>query len=316
MTDALGRHSYSAAAGWSSRGRPDWQMSYAYDRWRPTLFASYSDDTDPIRGGELRSRELFAGAVIRFREVRFSETFLAGFDAEAESIVCSAECRGRDSADFRSIRAGWLHDSRRQYGYSISDEEGVAIEAAAEASRTALGSDADTDATIVDLRLFQRAFSPHTVVAARAAFAGSWGDLQARRVFSAAGSGPVFTAFDFGRDAIGLLRGFAPEDVVGTRAATASLDLRIPLARPQRGPVSWPFLLHSLHAAFFVDAAHAWDQDFRAADVKSSVGGELSADVVLIHSLPLTLAAGSAWIRDPSTSRSSAAFFVRVGKAF
>ena len=318
MTDALGRHSYAASAGWSSRGRPDWRVSYAYDRWRPTLFASYADDTDPIRGGELRSRELFTGVLVRFREVRFSESFLAGFDAETDTLSCRAECRGPSGAatDFRSIRAGWLHDSRRQFGYSISDEEGFAVEAAVEASRAALGSESDTNAAVVDTRLFQRAFTRHTVLAARAAFAASWGDLQARRVFSAAGSGPAYLAFDFGRDTIGLLRGFTSEDVVGTRAATASLDLRFPLARPQRGLVSWPVLLHSLHAAAFVDAAHAWDREFRASDIKSSVGGELSADVVLIHSLPLTIASGAAWTRDPVASHSGAAFFVRIGRAF
>ena len=317
MTDALGRHSYAASVGWATRGRPDWRASYAYDRWRPTLFASYADDTDPIRGGELRSRELFAGALLPFRYLRFSETFLAGFDAETDTVVCSAQCRGRSGAtDFRSVRAGWLHDSRRQFGYSISDEEGFAINTAIETSRTALGSDANTNAVVIDTRVFQRAFSRHTVVAARAAFAGSWGDLPVRRVFSAAGSGPAYTTFDFGRDAIGLLRGFASEDVVGTRAATASLDVRFPLARPQRGPVSWPILLHSLHGSAFVDAAHAWDHTFRAADVKSSIGGELSADVVLVHSLPLTIASGAAWTRDPVTSRSRAGFFVRIGHAF
>jgi hypothetical protein len=317
MTDALGRHRYAASVGWATRARPDWRASYAYDRWRPTLFASYADDTDPIRGGELRSRELFAGALLPFRYVRFSETFLAGFDAETDTVVCRADCRGRSgAADFRSVRAGWLHDSRRQFGYSISDEEGFAVNAAVETSRTALGSDADTDSVVIDTRLFQRVFSRHTVVAARAAFAGSRGDLRVRRVFSAGGSGPAYTTFDFGRDAIGLLRGFASEDVVGTRAATASLDVRFPLARPQRGPVSWPILLHSLHAAAFMDAAHAWDHSFRAADVKSSIGGELSADVVVVHSLPLTIASGAAWTRDPATARSRAGFFVRIGHAF
>ncbi|HEX9368121.1 MAG TPA: hypothetical protein VF921_15930, partial [Vicinamibacterales bacterium] len=47
MFDALGRHAYAVDAGWTAaRARPDWHASYAYDRWRPTLFTSYSDDTD------------------------------------------------------------------------------------------------------------------------------------------------------------------------------------------------------------------------------------------------------------------------------
>ncbi|MGH8638160.1 MAG: hypothetical protein ACREUZ_13590, partial [Burkholderiales bacterium] len=44
--DALGRHAYGVSAGWSTRGRPDWQAAYAYDRWRPTFFAAFADDTD------------------------------------------------------------------------------------------------------------------------------------------------------------------------------------------------------------------------------------------------------------------------------
>ena len=47
-SDALGRHAYAVGGAWSTAGNPDWYAAYAYDRWRPTLFASYSDDTDPI----------------------------------------------------------------------------------------------------------------------------------------------------------------------------------------------------------------------------------------------------------------------------
>ena len=45
--DALGRHAYFGGAAWSTRARPDWYAGYTYDRWRPTFFASISDDTDP-----------------------------------------------------------------------------------------------------------------------------------------------------------------------------------------------------------------------------------------------------------------------------
>ena len=318
MSDALGRHSYAADAGWSAnRARPDWTVAYAYDRWRPTLFASYSDDTDPVRGGEVRSRELFAGALIRFRHVRFSETFLAGFDAQHDTLACAEGCGTRvTSGDLRSVRGGWLHDSRRQFGYSISTEEGFAIEAAAESSPEGLGSDATAGALILDGRAFTRVFTAHTVLAVRAALAASFGEGTARRIFSAAGPGPSYPVFDFGRDTIGLLRGIAADDVIGTRALSLNLDLRFPLARPQRGPGSWPVFLHSLHGAVFVDAGHAWDTTFRAADLKSSVGGELSADVVVLHFVPVTLAGGAAWTRDGATDRSRGALFARIGYAF
>lgn len=321
MVDALGRHAYAADAAWTGvRARPDWHLAYAYDRWRPTLFASYADDTDPIRGGIVRSQELFAGALLPFRRLRWSETLLGGFDMQTDTVACrstAATCGFRDAQrDLRSLRGGWLHDSRRLFGYSISTEEGVAIEAAAETSRTAFGSDVDAGAAVFDIRGFHRVFAAHTVIAARAAIAGAWGDLGARRIFSASGSGPTFPIFDFGRDSVGLLRGFAPEDVVGTRAAVANVDLRVPLAHPQRGVGTWPIFLRAIHGAVFVDAGTAWNTPFRAADLRSSAGGELSVDLVLLHYVPVTFVGGAAWTRDPVSDRTRATFFGRIGHAF
>ena len=315
MADALGRHAYAASAGWSRRARPDWNVAYAYDRWRPTIFASYSDDTDPVRGGLVRSRELFVGALLSFRRVRVSDTLLAGVNAQTDTVTCDAPCRVLDPRrDLRSIRGGWLHDRRRQFGYSISTEEGVALQAAAETSRAAFGSDGDASAAILDLRGFQRVFTRHTVLAARLAAAASFGDTAARRIFSAAGNGPSYPTFDFGRDTIGLLRGVPPEDAVGTRALVMNMDLRVPLARPQRGRGAWPLFVQSLHAAAFVDAGHAWDRRFDAADVRTSTGAELSADVVVLHYVPLTITGGVAWTRGGDRDRGAA--FARIGYAF
>jgi hypothetical protein len=316
MTDALGRHAYAVDAGWASgRGRPDWHLAYAYDRWRATLFANFSDETDPIRGGEFRSRELFAGALLPVRHVRWAETFLAGVDAETDTVTCAAAC-GDHHRDLRSVRLGWLHDSRRVFGYSISPEEGFAAETAVELNPSALGSDAGAGAAILDARAFRRVFGRHTVIAARVAAASAWGSSETRRVFSAAGSGPSQPLFDFGRSTIGLLRGFAIDDVTGSLAAVANVDLRVPLVRVERGPASWPVFVRSIHAAAFFDAGDAWDNAFRAADVRTAGGGELSFDVVLLHYFPFTLVSGAAWIHDPVAVRSAPSLFGRIGYAF
>ena len=320
MYDALGRQAYALDAGWTGhRARPDWHAAYAYDRWRPTLFTAYSDDTDPIRGGTVRSQELFAGALLPFRHLRWTETLQAGFDAQTDTVTCTtitATCRTPDRRrDLRSVRGGWLHDSRRLFGYSISPEEGFAVEAAAETSRTALGSDADAGAGVFDVRAYQRLFGRHTVLAGRFAAAAGWGPRGARRVFSAGGAGPSYLVFDFGRDTIGLLRGFSPEDLVGSRAMVANLDLRFPLARIERGVRSWPIFFRALHGAAFVDAGEAWDSAFRAADLRTSTGAELSLHVVVFHYLPLTLVSGAAWTRDPVAGRNHGAVFGRVGYA-
>jgi hypothetical protein len=319
MVDALGRHAYAVDAGWAAaRARPDWHAAYAYGRWRPTLFVTYADDTDPVRGGTIRSRELFAGALLPFHHLRWSETLLAGFDSETDTFTCTAisrTCRTRDRA-LRSVRGGWLHDSRRLFGYSISPEEGFVIEAAAETSRAALGSDVDAGAALFDARMYHRLFGRHTVFAGRFAVAAGWGGAGARRLFSAGGSGPSYPVFHFSRDTVGLLRGFAPQDIVGSRVTVASLDVRFPLARRQRGAGAWPVFLRTLHGAVFADAGHAWDTTFSAADLRTSTGGELSLDIVILHSVPLTLVSGAAWIRDPVANRRGATGFGRIGYAF
>jgi WD40-like Beta Propeller Repeat len=318
MYDALGRHTYAANASWSgARARPDWDASYVYDRWRPALFATYSDNTDPIRGGEFRARELVTGALLPFRRVRRSETLMAGFDAEEDTIAAEPGFEFGDTRRrIRALRAGWLHDSRRQFGYSIGSEEGLSVEAAAEMNRTALGSDADGGAAILDVRGFHRIFSPHAVFAARVAMAGSWGPEDDRRVFSAAGPGAAAPVFDFGRDTIGLLRGFNPEDVVGSRTAVANLDLRFPLWRIERGPGTLPVFLRIVHAAVFADAGNAWASHFRAADVRSSAGAELSVDTTLAHYFPYSFATGVAWTHDPVAGISGLQLFGRIGYGF
>jgi hypothetical protein len=316
MSDALGRHTYAAQAAWTAaRGRPDWSVSYAYDRWRPTIFAEFSDDTDSVRGGELRDRALFAGVLVRVPRIRWTQTIIGGFDADVTTATCAPAC-GRARRDLRSLRAGWLFDSRRAFGYSVSWEEGVAVEAAAETSRAALGSDANAAAFVIDARAFRRVFSRHTVLALRGAAAWSTGDASGRRRFSAAGSGPAEPRFDFDRASIGLLRGLDADAAVGTHAAVVNLDLRVPLLRVQRGAGTLPIFVRALHGAVFADAGHAWDQSFRLADARWSTGVELAADTVIVYGLPVTLTAGAARTHDPSSGRDRAAFFARLGYAF
>jgi len=176
-------------------------------------------------------------------------------------------------------------------------------------------SDANGGSVVLDARAFQRIVD-HTVFAARFALAESWGPVDTRRVFSAAGPGPSVQQFSFGRDTIGLLRGFNAEDIVGSRAADLNVDLRIPLRQVQRGAGTWPVFLRSVHAAAFVDAGNAWETQFHTADVRTSAGGEISFDTTLIHYTPVTFAAGVAWTRDPVATTSGAAAFGRIGYAF
>jgi hypothetical protein len=316
--DALGRHAYGVEAGWSaSRARPDWQAAYAYDRWWPTMFVSASDDTDPWVDGEIRSREIDAGVLLPWRRVRWSQSALAAVNASTDAFGCARCDPPVDrAADRRSVRLGWNVTSARSFGYSISAEEGGSIAVTSELTRDALGADGNADAVTVEIRRYIRVRPRHAVIAARAAAAASWGDESVARLFSASGSGPQTGGFDFGSDAIGLLRGFHEGDVADRRAAVVNVDYRFPLVRLERGAGTIPFFVRALHGALFADAGHAWSERASLGDARLSLGAELSIDTVVGFVLPLTFSSGAAWRRDPVGDHDGWVAFGRIGRAF
>ena len=315
--DALGRHAYGVEAGWSSRARPDWQLAYAYDRWLPTLFAAISDDTDPWRGGDIHSVEADLGMLLRISRVRFSHRILAAFHVARDTFDC-ATCTPAIDVKQRvaSVRTGWDFSNARAFAYGIGAEEGGRFSATAETTRTTLGADGNGFAATVDARRYWRAIPRHGVVAVRGAAAAYWGDREVERIFSASGYGPQSAGFRFGRDAIGLLRGFSEDDITGTRAVTANVDYRIPLARVDRGIGTIPFFMRSVHGAVFVDTGHAWTERARWQDVRTSIGAEISLDAVVGFALPLTFTAGAAWRRDGDAGDRGFVAFGRIGRAF
>ena len=316
--DVLGRHAYMVQGGWSTRARPDWFAAYTYDRWRPILFASASDDTDPFRDGELRAREANAGLLLRADRLRSSLAALAAWHVARERLECTgcAALPGGTDRTRSAIRAGGRYSSARSYGYSISAEEGTQIALTAEVPSAALGSDGTGWSLTADARRYLAVRPRHAVLAVRAAGASSWGDERARQLFSAAGSGPQGGGFGFGLDAIGLLRGYEPDAVVGTRAATASVDLRLPLRRIDRGIGTVPLFARVVHGALFVDAGQAWFERARPRDLRTAAGIELSVDLVVGFELPVTFTAGAAWRRDGRAGARDVAVFGRVGRAF
>ena len=113
------------------------------------------------------------------------------------------------------------------------------------------------------------------------------------------------------------MRGFATDTFAGSHVALLNADYRWPIARPQRGVGTWPLLLHTVHAAVFADAGHAWTRTFHADAIKASAGAELSADVVAGYFVPFTATIGAAWGHDGSgLVRDGATLYFRVGRAF
>jgi hypothetical protein len=330
-TDVLGRHAFVADASWWVAGerqpllqeaaRPNWSASYVYDRWVPVLFASLSE-TDTLyplarqsegRTTELLERHVSGGVLLPFAQMRRSHTLLASLNYERDTALS-----GTRSGEFErsAIRTGWAFSNVKEYGYSISSEQGLLTAVTSEHVRRTLGADGDADAATADVRVFVRAGLRHGVVAMRLAGGVSSGDPTVRRSFDLGGSGPQFALFSFDRDALSILRGFDSGAFSGQRLANANVEFRFPVWRIERGYGTWPVFAQTVHAAAFVDAGHAWDHGFDWRDVKTSVGGELAIDIVAGYFLPLTITAGTAQGQNGINGDARWRYYVRVGRAF
>jgi hypothetical protein len=334
-TDVLGYHAWAASATWllaapadatrPSSAAPDWQLSYAYDRWRPTLFAAASTATSffagpPTEAGTptdatLRERQIEGGVLVPFRHTRASHMALASMLRSLDEYTLADGVLTRNRT---AIRGAWTTTTAHTYGYSISPEGGFAIGGTVDVVPRALGSSADATTVTGDVRAYLPGAAPHHVVALRAAAGSSTGDATVGRTFLLGGSDVDLGVASFSSRAIGLLRGFPSNTFAGRRAAVVNADYRFPIARPQRGVGTWPLLVHTFSAALFADAGDAWNSGALRADaIKTAIGGELSTSLVAGYVFPFTFAVGAAWGHDPTgVVASGATAYFRVGKAF
>ncbi len=332
--DPLARHQVSARFDWRVAGghtdepevlRPDWSVSYTYDRWRPSFFLTASDKTSfrvvptvpgspVVPDAELRDLEFEAGASLPFFTVRHAQSFQASFAAARNGV----ETRDISVTHHRdAVRLAWGFNNAKNYGFSISPEQGFAVGVTAEFVRRSFGADGDAEAYTVEVRAYPRLGGRHAILALRADAGTSSGDRTVRRAFYIGGSDAAGSLMSFGSDALTLLRGFDPNSFAGFHAVVLNVDYRRPLFRVDRG-LSWlPVMARVVHGALFVDAGNVWWNGFSINDTKASAGGELSLDLVVGYALPLTVTVGGAWTRNGSSADPyGSAFYFRVGRAF
>ena len=332
--DVLGYHAYAATATWlvsspagaptPGASTPDWQIFYLYDRWRPTFYVSATSDTSFFAGpatdagaptpATRRERQLEGGVIFPIRHARVQHVARLSVIRAVADYTLVGRAFSRDRTP---IRAAWQTITAHTYGYSISRENGMAAGATAEFVRRGLGSFADATTTTGDVRAYLPGLAAHHVVALRLGGGASTGDATVGRTFLLGGESPGNGVVDLGGSALTLLRGFSPNTFAGSHVALANAEYRWPVARPQRGHGTWPLFLHTVHAAVFADAGHAWTRTFQPRAIKTSAGAQLSADVVAGFFAPFTATVGAAWGHDGSRSVSDrvTAYF-RVGKAF
>ena len=334
--DVLGYHGYAASATWLVNGpngavapnpaTPDWAATYVYARWRPTLFVSASRATSFFAGpptdagvptnSTAREYQIESGVQVPFNHVRVANRALVSILRSSDDYSLPS---GPLTVNRTALRAGWATTTAHRYGYSISPEGGVALGATAESVRRALGSLADATTFTGDLRAYVPGLGPHHVIAVRAAGGISTGSETAGRTFLLGGANAAADVLSYSSSAVSLLRGFPSDTFAGTRVAVVNADYRFPLARPERGHGTLPIFVKTVYAAIFADAGHAWtaSSQFRAADIKTSAGLELSTDLVAGYVVPFTASVGIGWGHDGAgLIANGRTVYVRMGRAF
>ena len=332
--DVLGYHTYALNATWlvssqpraptPDRASPDWTVSYAYDRWRPTLFAAASSTTSFFVGPATdvgtasadtrRETTVGGGVLVPFVHTRAAHAAVLSVLRTSQEDTLPV---GTTTRTLTPIRAGWQSATAHTYGYSVSREGGIFAGTTVEIVRRNLGSSGDSTTVTGDARAYLPGLAAHHVVALRLSGGRSLGDASVGRTFLLGGSQTDGGVLNFSSRASSLLRGFADATFAGSHIALVNAEYRWPLSRPQRGIGTWPILLHTLAASAFVDAGDAWTRTYRAGATKLSAGAELSSDVVLGYFARLTLTGGAAYGHDGAgIVADRATVYFRIGKAF
>jgi hypothetical protein len=291
-SDPLFRHAYGAALdfGFETR-RPGLHTFYQYDRWRPTLLATFEDTSEPTdAGATARSWELGARATLPLRRtLRSSQAASIAWRRSRDTV----EGSGAPPLDLAGVELSWSYASARQFPYSISPVQGLRARVAYLKESEALGSDTGVGKAVADLRGYHRLFSDRDALAVRLGGGTTFGEPDFRRSY-AVGGFPDGSLLDVVQTNHSVLRGYAQDAFRGRHFAHANAEYRFPLAHPQRGYRTVPVFLRHLHAAVFADAGGAWDGALEAGDIKVGVGAAVGADLHVFYGIGVTFVAGVA----------------------
>ena len=264
---------------------------YQYDRFWPTLLATFENKYEPAVAGVRHTRELNLSASIPVRRtLRSSQSLSLAWRRSRETRERAPTRRG---LDLGGLETAWTLGSVKQYPYSISVVDGVRLRVAYLREDPAFGSDLRLGKLFADARAYVSLFAPGDALALRLGGGATFGERGFTESYAVGG-------FSNGslRDIAGtnpsVLRGYPDDAFTGRRLLHANVEYRVPLAHPQHGWRSLPVFLRHVHATAFADTAQTWNDRFRWSEMKTGLGVALGADLSLSPGLPLTATLGFA----------------------
>jgi hypothetical protein len=297
--DAIERHAYNVVGLYSPTTHRTWySFNYAYDGLYPTVLFSatdldgtYSDLlTGPTGSRDYVQREKTIEASLVFPLLKFQRQheLIIGYrrqqiSALTKDLPAAAPAQG----DLVSGRASYLFNNAKEYGFSISPEDGRTVELGYERFDRALGSDFNITKYTADWHEYIDFPGKHHVLQARGFYGTSSGDVLPQGAFQLGGDNPGDSTIPVDGDAV-YLRGYPVNEFRGKKAALLSLEYRFPIKDIENGLNNTPVFLRRLHGAVFAEEGNVWNDKFHDADFKRAVGAELRLDTDLSYVLPVT----------------------------
>jgi hypothetical protein len=291
-SDPLGQHNYGLEiAQGTVTGRANLLAYYQYDRFWPTFLLDLEDTSDPeARGAILHSREIdFAMTLPVQSSYRLSQSVTLAYRRRRETLENSPTPA---QLDLGGLELDYDLASARLYPHSISPVDGWQVHLGYLKEDPSLGGSASLAKLLGDARGYLRA-GEGSVLAVRLGGGTTLGSPNFVQSF-AVGGFPEGTLSDVIDTNFTVLRGYPDDAFQGRSFVHGNLELRFPLFFPERGYRSWPVFLRHLHGTVFADAANAWVGPFRAADLRSALGGQVGFDGTFSQAYAITAIFGVA----------------------
>lgn len=308
-SDPLSRHRYFLLAAYDTKN--DWavgEVSYAYDRWNPTLklnasreVFTVSDQQGSLAGAD--SDQLSAELVWPFlkRDRQWAAHFAYVQERDRLKLRLNPTVRNFDIKDERLGLALSFNSSKR-YLRSISKVDGQQFRLVYEDSSVFDGF-YDGKTTTADWRGYFR-LSDQQVFATRLLYGRGSGNSKPFRLGGttngffletpgSANRSSTESIFDRRQYA---LRGYPSglRALQSKNAAVVEAEWRFPLLRLERGFMAPPLGLTQLSGTVFYNAGTAWSESFESDDVRQGAGVELNAELLLGYQLGVNLRLGFA----------------------
>ena len=189
---------------------------------------------------------------------------------------------------YASLAAQYSYSNAQQLHFSIGNERGMSLSLGTEYAGPELGSETTLTALTGRVRGYIPLFwARHHVLALALSGGTSAGTYPRRGLFYTGGfvDTPLVEAFQDGAAARAfVLRGYKPQQFVGSRYALWNTEYRFPISYLERGVSTLPVFIRSIAGALFMDyggAFRAIDRDDPLDSFQLGLGAELWFDVTV-----------------------------------